>query len=96
MDRGSRVVATSDIILAAVLLVRGFHLVGSEPDPEDAARRKRFILQGTATTFEELRQRLLLGDVLVPARAFALAQRRLKRLLYEESRARTTPAEGRS
>ena len=95
MDRDVRRVATSDFTLAAVLLVRRFRLLGIEPDPADRGRR-RFILIGDLATFAELYRRLLLGDVLVPARAFALAQRRLKRLLYEEDRARTSPAEARS
>jgi len=96
MKSDPRVVATSDFTLAAVLLVRRFQLLGTEPDPEDAARRRRFILLGDLLTFTDLHRRLLLGDVLVPARSFALAQRRLKRLLYEEGRAHTRPAEGRS
>jgi len=95
MERDARVVATSDFVLAAVLLVRRFQLLGSEPDPEDALRRRRFILLGDSATFADLHRRLLLGDLLVPARAFALAQRRLKRVLYEESRPRTSPAEAR-
>lgn len=70
-----------------------FQLLGSEPDPDDSLRRRRFILLGDNATFADLHRRLLLGDVLVPARAFALAQRSLKRVLYEEGRPRTSPAE---
>ena len=77
-------VATSDFTLAAVLLLNGFRLVAVEPDPIDPDRRKRFVLGGDTAIFAALSRQLLLDDVLVPARAFALAQRRLKRLLYEE------------
>lgn len=90
-----RVVTTSDFTLAALLLVRGFRLLGSEPAPSESARRRRFVLRGNPAVFNELSRRLLLDDVLVPARAFAIAQRRLKRLLYEEIGGRTTAADGR-
>jgi hypothetical protein len=78
-------VSTSDFLLAAVLLVSGFRLNGLEPDPNEPGRRKRFRLTGDPNTFAKLSKDLLLDDVLVPARAFANAQRRLKRLLYEPS-----------
>lgn len=96
MNEGPRVVATSDFILAAVLVVRSFRILGTEPDPANALRRRRFVLAGDPAAYAALRRRLLLDDVLVPARAFALAQRRLKRLLYDEDRARTSPGEARS
>ena len=83
MDRRDQV-ATSDFTLAAVLLVRGFRLVATEPDPIDPRRRKRFVLSGDPSAFAELADQLLLDGVLVPARAFAIAQRRLKRLLYDD------------
>lgn len=87
-------VVTSDFTLAAVLLVNGFRLNGAEPDdPDEPGRRKRFLLTGDPNTFAKLSKELLLDDVLVPARAFANAQRRLKRLLYDvspTSRARST------
>ncbi len=95
MERDPRVVATPDFTLAAVLLVNGFALLGTEPDSPDSTRRRRFILRGDADTFAKLGRALLLDDVLVPARAFALAQRRLKRLLYEEDGAHRSPGEAR-
>lgn len=93
--RGPGALTTSDFTLAAVLVVRGFRLLGCEPDPADV-RRRHFVLEGPSAAFAELHRRLLLGDILVPARAFALAQRRLKRLLYEDDPALTSPAEARS
>ena len=89
------VVATSDFTLAAVALVRGFRLLGTEPDPAGPFPRKQFVLHGDSAAFVALSRRLLLGDVPVPARAFALAQRRLKRLLYAESGGPTGHAEAR-
>lgn len=80
-------VSTSDFTLAAVLLVNGFRLIAAEPDPREPARRRRFVLTGDPGAFTRLSRDLLLDDVLVPARAFALAQRRLKRLLYDEPQA---------
>ena len=82
--RPTDLVATSDFTLAAILLVSGFHLVGVEPDPGEPSQRKRFLLSGETEIFDALRRQLLLDDTLVPARAFALAQRRLKRLLYDD------------
>lgn len=81
-------VSTSDFTLAAVLLVNGFRLSGAEPDPREPGRRRRFALSGDPAVFTKLSRELLLDDVLVPARAFALAQRRLKRLLYDEPQPR--------
>lgn len=88
MRRDPRVVATSDFTLAAVLLVRGFGLLGSEPEAGEP-RRRRFVLRGDPAAYADLSQRLLIDDVLVPAQAFAHAQRRLKRLLYEQNRGGT-------
>lgn len=82
-------VSTSDFTLAALLLVNGFRLSSAEPDPREPGRRRRFVLTGDLATFTRLSRELLLDDVLVPARAFALAQRRLKRLLYDEGPAST-------
>lgn len=82
MDQSDEL-ATSDLTLAAVLLVNGFRPLAVEPDPADPLRRKRFVLAGDAALYARLSRELLLDDVLVPARAFGLAQRRLKRLLYE-------------
>lgn len=76
-------VATSDFTLAAVLLVNGFRLRGTAPDTLDPRRRRRFVFEGDASAFTRLTRDLMLDDVLVPARAFALAQRRLKRVLYD-------------
>ena len=86
MDQDAQV-STSDFTLAAVLLVNGFRLSGAEPDPRELGRRRRFVLVGDPGTFAQLSRDLLLDDVLVPARAFALAQRRLKRLLYNDEAA---------
>lgn len=77
-------VATSDFVLAAVLLLREFRLEAVKPDPAEPRRRRLFVFRGDAATFAELANQLLLDDVAVPARAFSIAQRRLKRLLYEE------------
>lgn len=76
-------VATSDFTLAAVLVVRGFRTAGIQPDPTDPERRMQFVLLGDRDTFDDLSAQLLTDDVLVPAREFATAQRRLKRLLYD-------------
>jgi len=88
--------ATSDLTLAAVLLVNGFRLMGLEADPADPGPRRRFRLAGDPGVFSRISRELLLDDVLVPARAFALAQRRLKRLLYEQGGAPTSPGAARS
>ena len=94
MTRDASVVATHDFTLAAVLLVNGFALLGAEPDSAASPRRRRFILRGDPELFAKLNRSLLLDDVLVPARAFALAQRRLKHLLYDEPQGDTKAAEG--
>ncbi len=77
--------STSDFTLAAVLLLNAFRLSGAAPDPREPGRRRRFVLSGDPAACTRLARELLLDDVLVPARAFALAQRRLKRLRYAES-----------
>lgn len=82
MDQDAQV-STSDFTLAAILLVNGFRLCGAEPDSREPERRKRFVFTGNPHTFAKLSRDLVLNDVLVPARAFASAQRRLKRLLYD-------------
>ncbi|HZP94999.1 MAG TPA: hypothetical protein VFC31_01500 [Candidatus Limnocylindria bacterium] len=92
--KDARVVTTRDFSFAAVLLVNGFALLGTEPDSAEAPRRRRFVLRGDPETFAKLSRCLLLDDVLVPARAFALAQRRLKRLLYDEPQGGTNVGEG--
>lgn len=94
MTKDTALVTTSDFTLAAVLLVNGFALLGTEPDPPDSPRRRRFILRGDPETFAKLNRSLLLDDVLVPARAFALAQRRLKHLLYDDPQGNTKATEG--
>ncbi len=94
MTRDARVVTTRDFTLAAVLLVNGFALLGTEPDSPDSPRRRRFVLRGDPGTFAKLNRSLLLDDVLVPARAFALAQRRLKHLLYDGAPGTTNAGEG--
>lgn len=85
----AHVLTTRDFTLAAVLLVNGFALVDTEPDSPDVPQRRRFVLRGNPDTFEKLSRSLLLDDVLVPARAFSLAQRRLKRLLYDNPQGST-------
>ncbi len=76
-------VTTSDFTLAAVLVVRGFRPAGIQPDPNDPQRRQLFLLLGDRDTFDAVSAQLLTEDVLVPAREFVTAQRRLKRLLYD-------------
>lgn len=88
-----RVVTTRDFTLAAVLLVNGFALLGTERDSPASPRRRLFVLRGDSATFAKLNRSLLLDDVLVPARAFSLAQRRLKRLLYDDPQRATNAAE---
>lgn len=82
MDEDAQL-STSDFTLAAVLLVNGFRLCGAEPDVREPERRKRFVFTGNPNTFARLSRDLVFSDILVPARAFANAQRRLKRLLYD-------------
>lgn len=95
MTRDASVVTTRDFTLAAVLLVNGFALLGTEPDSPESSRRRRFVLRGDPETFAKLNRCLLLDDVLVPARVFALAQRRLKHLLYDDAPGATNGGEGR-
>ncbi|MGH2500762.1 MAG: hypothetical protein ACRDF0_11840 [Candidatus Limnocylindria bacterium] len=94
MQRDDRV-ATSDFILAAVLVVHGFRTAGIQPDPTEPERRKEFVLLGDRDTFDGLSAQLLTDDVLVPAREFATAQRRLKRLLYDWPALADRPRSGR-
>src|SRR5581483_7427537 len=61
--KDARVVTTRDF---------SFALLGTEPDSAEAPRRRRFVLRGDPETFAKLSRCLLLDDVLVPARAFAL------------------------
>jgi hypothetical protein len=95
MDQETQL-STSDFTLAAILLVNGFRRCGAEPDSRDPERRKRFVFAGNSNEFARLSHDVVLNDVLVPARAFALAQRRLKRLLYDERPAPTAGSDTRS
>jgi hypothetical protein len=83
MDEEYGQLSTSHFILAAVLLVNDFLLNGLEPESDEPGRRKLFLLTGDPSDFAKMSTELLLDDVLVPARAFANAQRRLKQLLYD-------------